>query len=149
MTPRASEENQPIMKLQSRIVAAIVALALLVVPRIVAAQSALATADATAFLGAWSITVESPQGPFEQTLELKDAGGKVTGTLTSAISPDPTAITDIAKDGEDLVLKFSGDFQGNAFTAKLTLAPQGTDKAKVTFDIMDGQFVMDGTGVKK
>jgi hypothetical protein len=126
------------MKLQSRIVAGIAALTLLVVPRIVAAQSALATADATAFLGAWSITVESPQGPFEQTLELKDAGGKVAGTLT-----------DIAKDGEDLVLKFSGDFQGNAFTAKLTLAPQGTDKAKVTFDIMDGQFVMDGTGTKK
>ena len=149
MAPRASEENQPIMKLQSRIVASIAAITLLVVPRIVSAQSALATADAAAFLGAWSITVESPQGPFEQTLELKDSGGKVAGTLTSAISPDPTAISDIAKDGEDLVLKFSGDFQGNAFTAKLTLAPQGTDKAKVTFDIMDGQFVMDGTGVKK
>jgi len=149
MAPRASEENQPIMKLQSRIVASIAAITLLAVPRIVSAQSALATADAAAFLGAWSITVESPQGPFEQTLELKDSGGKVAGTLTSAISPDPTAISDIAKDGEDLVLKFSGDFQGNAFTAKLTLAPQGTDKAKVTFDIMDGQFVMDGTGVKK
>ena len=137
------------MKLQSRIVAGIATLALVIAPRIVAAQSALASADATAFLGGWTLTVESPQGPFEQSLELKDVGGKVAGQLTSAISPDPTAITDIAKDGEDLVLKFSGDFQGNAFTAKLTLTPQGTDKAKVTFDIMDGQFVMDGTGVKK
>jgi hypothetical protein len=137
------------MKLQMRFVAGIAAIVLLVAPRIVAAQSALATTDAAAFLGGWSLTVESPQGPFEQTLELKDVGGKVAGQLTSAISPDPTAITDISKDGEDLVLKFSGDFQGNAFTAKLTLTPQGTDKAKVTFDIMDGQFVMDGTGVKK
>ena len=102
MTQRVSEETQPIMKLQSRIVAGIAALTLLVVPRIVAAQAALTTADAAAFLGAWSITVESPQGPFEQTLESSDVSGKVAGTLTSAISPDPTAITDIAKDGEDL-----------------------------------------------
>jgi hypothetical protein len=137
------------MKLQSRIVAGLATLALVVAPQIVAAQSALASADATVFLGGWTLTVESPQGPFEQSLELKDVGGKVAGQLTSAISPDPTAISDIAKDGDDLVLKFSGDFQGNAFTAKLTLTPQGTDKAKVTFDIMDGQFVMDGTGVKK
>jgi hypothetical protein len=137
------------MKLQSRIVAAVATIALVIAPRIVAAQSALASADATAFLGGWTLTVESPQGPFEQSLEVKDVGGKVAAQLTSAISPDPTAITDIAKDGEDLVLKFSGDFQGNAFTAKLTLTPQGTDKAKVTMDIMDGQFVMDGTGVKK
>jgi hypothetical protein len=137
------------MKLKSWIIGAIAAVALLVAPGIVAAQSALASAEATAFLGSWTLTVESPQGPFEQSLELKDVGGKVAGQLTSALSPEPTAITDIAKDGEDLVLKFSGDFQGNAFTAKLTLTPQGTDKAKVTFDILDGQFVMDGTGVKK
>ena len=137
------------MTLQSRIVASIAALALVIAPRIVAAQSALASADAMAFLGGWTLTVDSPQGPFDQTLELKDTGGKVAGQLTSAISPDPTPITDIAKDGDDLVLKFSGDFQGNAFTAKITLTPDGTDKAKVTFDIMDGQFVMNGTGVKK
>ena len=65
------------MKLQSRIVAGIATLALVVAPGIVAAQSALASADATAFLGGWTLTVESPQGPFEQSLELKDVGGKV------------------------------------------------------------------------
>ena len=39
--------------------------------------------------------------------------------------------------------------QGQAFAAKITLTPDGADKAKVTFDVMDGQFVMEGTGVKK
>jgi|KBSSwiStaDraftv2_1062776.scaffolds.fasta_scaffold06558_7 hypothetical protein len=137
------------MKSQSWIVAVLAAVAVLGVPGFSAAQSALATSEAAAFLGTWTLTVESPQGPFDQTLELKDAGGKVSGQLTSALAPGPTEITDIAKSGDDLVLKFNGDFQGNAFTAKITLTPQGTDKAKVSFDVMDGQFVMDGTGVKK
>ena len=137
------------MKLQSWIVAGVAAIALVIAPHIVAAQSALASAEATAFLGSWTLSLESPQGPFEQVLELKDVGGKVSGVLTSPISPDPTAITNIAKDGEDLVLKFNGDFQGTAFSATITLTPQGADKARVSFNIMDGQFVMDGTGVKK
>jgi len=137
------------MKLTSSIVAGLAAIALVVAPAVTAAQTALAAADVTAFLGTWTLTVESPQGPFDQTLELKDAGGKVSAQLTSAISPQPTDITDIAKSGEDLVLKFNAEFQGNAFSAKITLTPQGTDKAKVTFDVMEGQFVMDGTGVKK
>ena len=64
------------MKLHSWIVGAIAAIALLAAPP-VKAQSPLASADATAFLGTWTITLDSPQGPFEQTLELKDAAGKV------------------------------------------------------------------------
>jgi hypothetical protein len=149
MAQRASQENQLIMKFKKWMVAAVAALALIAAPRVVTAQSTLASAQATAFLGNWTLSLDSPQGPFEQVLELKDVGGKVSGQLTSPIAPDPTAITDIAKDGEDLVLKFNGDFQGTAFTAKITLTPAGADKAKVSFNIMDGQFVMDGTGVKK
>lgn len=142
------KENQRIMKLHSWIVGAIAAIALLAAPP-VKAQSPLAAAEATAFLGTWTITLDSPQGPFEQVLELKDAGGKVSGQITSAIAPEPTQVTDISKDGQDLVLKFNGDFQGTAFTAKITMSLQGADKAKATFDVMDGQFVMDGTAVKK
>ena len=139
------------MKLHSWITGAILAVALVATPSFVAAQSSPAVADAAAFLGSWTLTVDSPQGPFEQTLELKDASGKLSGQLTSALAPGPTEITDIAKDGDSLVLKFNGEFQGNAFNAKITMAPDGADKskAKVTFDVMDGQFVMDGTGVKK
>jgi len=65
------------------------------------------------------------------------------------MAPGAQKVTDITKSGSDLVLKFAGDFQGNAFDAAITMTPDGTDKAKVTFDIMDGQFVMDGTGTKK
>lgn len=47
------------------------------------------------------------------------------------------------------MLKFTAEFAGMTFDAKITLVPDGAGKAKVSFDIMDGQFVMDGTGVKK
>ena len=56
---------------------------------------------------------------------------------------------DISKSGNDLVLKFEGDFQGMAFAAAITMTPDGPDKANVSFDVMNGQFVMQGTGVKK
>ena len=46
-----------------------------------------------------------------------------------------------------LVLKFAGNFQGNAFDAMITLTPDGTDKAKVTFDVNGQTSVPDGHGV--
>ena len=58
-------------------------------------------------------------------------------------------VTDITKAGSDVVMKFAGDFQGNAFDATVTLTPDGTDKCKVTFDVNGGQFTMNGSGVKK
>ena len=135
------------MKFTTRLATMFVALVLSVAA--LSAQSALAVADATAFLGTWTINLESPQGAFEQTLALTDKGGKVAGELTSPIAPGPTAIDDIKKDGTDLVLKFAGEFQGNAFDATIRLTPDGDNKANVTFDIMNGQFVMNGTGAKK
>ena len=122
---------------------------LVLTPASAAAQSSVATAEAAAFVGNWTISVDSPQGPLEQSIDIKDASGKLSALLTSPVAPGPTEITDISKAGSDLVLKFAGEFQGQPFTAAITLAPEGDDKAKVTFDVMDGMFVMAGTGAKK
>jgi hypothetical protein len=137
------------MKLQSWLIRAMVVAALVVTPIAAAAQAGVASADAAAFLGSWTVTLDSPQGAFEQTIDIKDASGKVAATLTSPVAPGPTEITDISKTGNDLVLKFAGDFQGQAFTAAITLTPDGDKSAKVSMNIMDGMFVMDGKGVKK
>lgn len=115
----------------------------------VAAAQALTAADAGAFIGNWTLTLDSPQGPFEQNVVLKDEGGKVVAELSSQIQPDVQKVTDITKTGADLVLKFAGNFQGNPFDAAITMSPDGADKAKVTFDVNGGQFTMSGTGVKK
>lgn len=137
------------MKRQSRFVQAIAVATLVLSPMMALAQSpALATAEAAAFVGSWTLTLESPQGAFAQTLVIKDAEGHVAAEISNELQPDAVAITDIAKAGEDLVLKFTGDFQGQPFNATITMTPDGDDKSKVSFDVMDGQFVMEGAGIK-
>src|SRR4051812_44405583 len=109
--------------------------------------AALATADAAKFMGTWVLTLDSPQGPFAMTMALTDAEGKVACELTSDMMP-AQKVSDISKAGNDLVLKYQGDFQGQAFAAKITLTPVD-DKLGVNFDVMDGQFMMSGIGTKK
>ena len=124
-----------------------VALAIALSTGLGAAQ--LTVADAGAFMGTWSLNLESPQGAFEQTMVLKDEGGKAVAEISSQMAPDVQKVTDVSKKGDDLVLKFAGNFQGNPFDAEITLVPDGTDKVKVTFDVNGGQFTMSGTGTKK
>ena len=124
-----------------------VALAIALSTGLGAAQ--LTPADAGAFMGSWTLALDTPQGNFEQSLILKDEAGKVVGEMSSQMAPDVQKVTDVTKKGSDLVLKFAGNFQGNPFDAEITMTPDGTDKCKVTFDVNGGQFTMSGTGVKK
>lgn len=123
------------------------ALALVLSPLVVSAQ--LASADAGSFMGSWTLSLESPQGPFEQSLILKDEAGKAVAEISNQMQPEVQKVTDVTKAKDDLVLKFAGNFQGQAFDAVITMTPDGTDKVKVLFDINGGQFSMSGTGVKK
>jgi hypothetical protein len=109
----------------------------------------ISPADAAAFMGSWALMLDTPQGSFEQSLELKDEGGKVVAEISSQMAPEVQKVTDVSKKGNDLVLKFAGNFQGNPFDAAITLIPDGTDKLKVEFDVNGGQFTMSGTGTKK
>lgn len=124
-----------------------VALAIALSAGLGAAQ--LTPVDAGKFMGSWSLMLDSPQGAFEQSMVLKDEAGKVVAEISNQMQPDVQKVTDVTKNGDDLVLKFAGNFQGNAFDAMITLTPDGTDKAKVTFDVNGGQFTMSGTGTKK
>lgn len=123
------------------------AFALLLLPAAARAQ-ALAPADAGDFMGVWTLSLDSPQGPFEQSLTLKDEGGKVIGEMTNQMQPEVQKVTDVSIAKGDLVLKFAGNFQGNPFDAVITITPDGTDKAKVLFDINGGQFSMSGIGTR-
>lgn len=125
-----------------------VALAFVLASGVISAQ-ALSPADAGAFMGSWTLALDTPQGSFEQSLVLKDEGGKVVAEMSSQMQPDVQKVTDVSKKGDDLMLKFSGNFQGNPFDAVITMTPDGTDKCKVTFDVNSGMFTMSGTGTKK
>ena len=136
------------MRVFSRLVLVVFAYALFGTALAAQTPAPLATADAGKFMGAWALTLDSPQGSFSMTLTLSDKDGKVVGELTSDIAP-PQAVTDISKSGNDLVLKYQGDFQGQAFAAKVTLTPVDDTRASINFDVMDGQFMMTGAGTKK
>jgi hypothetical protein len=113
------------------------------------ARAQLTPADAAVFMGVWTMVVDSPQGPFEQEMTLKEEEGKVVAVIVSQIQPEGQKITEIAVAGKELVLKFAGNYQGNAFDAKITVTPTEADKASVNFDINSGQFAMSGTASKK
>jgi hypothetical protein len=121
---------------------------MLVLAPVIASAQDLAPADAADFMGVWSVMLDTPQGSFEQNLTVKDEDGKVVAEISSQMQPDVQKITDVKKDGGNLVLKFSGNFQGNAFDAAITLTPDGDDKAKVMFDVNGGQFTMAGAGTR-
>jgi hypothetical protein len=111
-------------------------------------QDALKPADVEKFMGTWVLNLDSPQGSFAMNFSLTEKEGKVTGELTSDIAP-AQEVTDISKSGEDLVLKYTGNFQGNSFDAKITLTPSGDKAVNLVFDVNNGQFMMNGTGTKK
>jgi hypothetical protein len=125
------------------------AFVLVLLPFAATAEAQIAPADAGAFMGSWTLALDSPQGNFEQSMVLKDEGGKVVAEISNEMQPDVQKVTDVSKNGNDLILKFQGNFQGNPFDATITLTPDGTDKCKVMFDVNSGMFTMNGTGTKK
>jgi hypothetical protein len=112
-----------------------------------AAESPRGTGIA-AFVGSWALGVDTPQGALGLNLTLKDQNGKLTGEITSDMSPDPQAITDVSAEGETLILKYNFAIQGQAIPVKITIAPDG-EKWKSAFDFAGGQFMMDGTATRK
>lgn len=112
-------------------------------------RAQLVPAEAGDFMGLWTLVLDSPQGPFEQELNVKEEEGKVVAVMTSQIQPEGQKISDVTKVGKDLVLKFAGNYQGNAFDATVTVTPTDDGKATVAFDVNNGQFAMSGSGSKK
>lgn len=125
------------------------ALALLAgTPRPATSQSALDVTAAQAFMGSWILSMTSDMGNFSMNLDFTDMGGKVGATLGIPDAGMSQAITDITKDGESLVLAFTGNAQGQTFDAVVTVEPPANDEISVWFDIGGGQFSMSGTGTK-
>ena len=125
------------------------AFVLVLLPFAARAEAQVAPGDAGSFMGSWTLALDTPQGNFEQSMVLKDEGGKVVAEISNQMQPDVQKVTDVSKKGEDLILKFQGNFQGQAFDATITMTPDGTDKCKVSFDVNNGMFTMSGTGTKK
>ncbi len=108
--------------------------------------SGLDIGEASAFVGDWTLAMNSPQGAFDMSLSVKDVGGKAAAQIGSDFLGTET-ITKISRSGDKLVLTYDSDYEGQAFDVVLTLTPKG-DNLDVTMDFAGGQFMMDGTGTK-
>ncbi len=110
------------------------------------AASDLDIAEASAFVGDWTLSMNSPDGGFDSSLSVKDVGGKVAAQIGNDFQGTLT-ITRISKSGDKLVLTYDSDYEGQPYDVVLTLTPDG-DNLDVTMDLAGGYFVMDGTGTK-
>ena len=111
------------------------------------AASDLDIAEADAFVGDWTLAMNSDQGPLDMSLAVKDVGGKVAAEISSDFQA-PVAITKISKSEDKLVLTYGADFQGQVFDVIVTLSPAEGDTLDVAMDFAGGQFLLDGTSTK-
>jgi hypothetical protein len=116
-------------------------------PLAVSAQSELDVAEAQAFLGNWSLDVQTDMGPFSFDLDIADQGGKVAASMGSPDLGGMQEITDITRSDDDLVLRYQMDAQGQMVPVAVTLTPtdEGLD---ASLDFADGMFMASGKGTK-
>jgi hypothetical protein len=111
-----------------------------------AGPAAISAADAAPFLGDWTLTLESPMGQMIMTASLKSDAGKVTGEVGSE-QMGKSPVAEMSKQGANLLLHYSFDYQGQMIPAVVTLTPAG-EKVNVNLDIAGGAFVATGTAAK-
>ena len=126
---------------------AVLGVMLMASPVVTGQASPLDSSEASAFMGTLVLTMETPRGANEQTVVIRDEGGKVAATLGGGRGGQ-IDISDIARDGESLVLAFERNFQGNAIDVVLTLSLDG-EVINATQDIAGGQFSMTGSGKRQ
>ena len=122
-----------------------------VAPRAASAQSELDTSEATVFMGEWSVSMQSDFGPIDFPLKLEDQGGKVAAMVGLL---DPTgaggemiAVTNVTKSGEDLVLSYDFDAEGQILAVALILTP-ADDGLNALFEIVDVGFSAGGKATR-
>jgi hypothetical protein len=117
-------------------------------PQAPQAAPTIATAeDAKPFLGAWTTTFDSPQGPVTFDIEVHmDTGDPGATVKNDLIGESP--VTDVTKNGSALVLRFIVDVQGMQIPVVISLVPDG-DKLKADFSFLDGQFAASSVATRK
>jgi len=87
--------------------------------------------------GTWNITMKTPMGAQDGTLDLATDGGTLTGSMTASVAPEPIEITDGSADGDALswkaaltqpmpiTLEFTATVAGDAITGTVKLGAFG------------------------
>ena len=86
-------------------------------------------ADAT---GKWTFETQGRNGPMTQTLNLKQSGGELTGTLAGGRGGE-VQISDGMAQGDHVMFNVVREFQGNKVTIKYSGTISG-DEMKLTIE---------------
>ena len=126
---------------------------LLTGPAVAGQASMLDASEASGFMGTWVISMENPRGggTRDQTVVIRDEGGKAAARIEGGrgyVDQRQLDITDIAKDGDSLVLSFERSGRGQAFPIVLTLTLDG-EMINASQDTGGGRFIVSGSGKKQ
>jgi hypothetical protein len=127
----------------SRLLPALVALVIgsaFAAPATAAAQSApVRAADAQAFLGEWAVTVDAQGQPVVIELDITDENGNVVAEVNDPMGGGTIRIDRISKTGDNLVLSYDLDAQGQQFPISVTLSP-AADALNANIDVAGGML---------
>jgi hypothetical protein len=101
---------------------------------------AMAAEDAA---GTWKATLDTPNGPAENTFVLKVDGSTVTGTISSAMMGEQK-ISAGKIDGDKISFSITSDFGVIAYAGTIK-----GDDMKLTLTVGDGQFTLDLTAKRQ
>jgi hypothetical protein len=113
-------------------------------PQAASAQSSLASSEAEAFLGTWNLLLQTGQGDLGMDVTISDMNGNVGAAVDMPDLGASQDVTDIMRSGDDLVLTYSMNAQGQMVPVAMTLTPAGDDMA-VEVDFANGMFIATGT----
>lgn len=128
------------MLVSPRLAAGLALVGALLAPIGASAQSQLDVAQAQAFLGSWVINMDTDFGPMVINMNIQDQSGKVAATVGSPEMGGMLDVTDITREGANLVLKYDIDAQGQYIDVMMSLEPSG-ESLNTVIEAAGGQFM--------
>ena len=119
----------------------------LALPVAASAQSQLDTSQAQAFLGNWVINMDTDMGPMTLNMSISDMSGKVGASVGSPDLGGMMDVTDITRSGDQLVLRYDIDAQGQTVDVEMSLQPDG-DNLATSISAAGGQFMVDAVATR-
>jgi hypothetical protein len=109
------------------------------------AAAQVSAADARPFIGQWNLPVQADQ-TINMEIDIMDHGGTVHAQVAAGGSTNQ--VDRITKNGENLVLRYTANMQGQQFPISITLRPNGETLA-ATLDAADGMFTTNATASRR
>jgi imidazolonepropionase-like amidohydrolase len=95
--------------------------------------------------GTWSYSTETPQGTSTGKVRIKNEGGNYTGTITSAMTNQETALKSVSVDGNTLNFTFGFNAGGSELTIEASVKIDGNEFEGNMSVGQFGSFPMRGT----